>query len=53
MGKLCVELASVSTLGISMTPWPQGVDMGCTELPPDPLAPMCDESKMKFKIRVA
>ncbi|QIT35957.1 TrbL/VirB6 family protein [Wolbachia endosymbiont of Brugia pahangi] len=49
MGRLCVELASISTLGISMTPWPQGVDVGCTELPPDPLAPMCDESKMKFK----
>ncbi|MDM8335537.1 TrbL/VirB6 family protein [Wolbachia pipientis] len=49
MGRLCVELDSVSTLGIKMTPWPQGVDMGCTELPPDPLAPMCEGSKMKFK----
>ncbi len=49
MGRLCVELGSVSMLGIEMTPWPQGVDMGCTELPPDPLAPMCKESVMKFK----
>ncbi|WCR57948.1 TrbL/VirB6 family protein [Wolbachia endosymbiont of Ctenocephalides felis wCfeJ] len=49
MGRLCVELESVSVLGISMTPWPQGVNIGCTELPPDPMAPMCDESKMKFK----
>ncbi|WP_341812020.1 type IV secretion system protein [Wolbachia endosymbiont (group A) of Conops quadrifasciatus] len=49
MGRLCVELASVRMLGIEMTPWPQGVDMGCTELPPDPLAPMCEESVMKFK----
>lgn len=49
MGRLCVELASVSMLSIEMTPWPQGVDMGCTELPPDPLAPMCKESVMKFK----
>lgn len=32
-----------------MTPWPQGVDMGCTELPPDPLAPMCEKSVMIFK----
>jgi type IV secretion system protein VirB6 len=51
MGRLCVELESVSTLGIKMTPWPQGVDMGCTELPPDPIAPMCEESKMKFKTK--
>ncbi|NUY39235.1 conjugal transfer protein TraH [Wolbachia endosymbiont of Litomosoides brasiliensis] len=51
MGRLCVELASISAFGISMTPWPQGVNVGCTELPPDPLAPMCDESKMKFKNR--
>ncbi|WP_265021198.1 TrbL/VirB6 family protein [Wolbachia endosymbiont (group A) of Icerya purchasi] len=49
MGRLCVELASVSMLGIEMTPWPQGVDMGCTELPPDPLAPMCEKSVMIFK----
>ncbi|MGL9779023.1 MAG: type IV secretion system protein, partial [Wolbachia sp.] len=49
MGRLCVELAEISTLGIKMTPWPQGVDMGCTELPPDPLAPMCEESVMIFK----
>ncbi|WP_264735683.1 TrbL/VirB6 family protein [Wolbachia endosymbiont (group A) of Rhinocyllus conicus] len=49
MGRLCVELGSVSMLGIEMTPWPQGVDMGCTELPPDPLAPMCEKSMMTFK----
>lgn len=49
MGRLCVELASVRMLGIEMTPWPQEVDMGCTELPPDPLAPMCEESVMIFK----
>ncbi len=49
MGRLCVELASVKMLGIEMTPWPQGVDMGCTELPPDPLAPMCEKSVMIFK----
>ncbi|WP_341807814.1 type IV secretion system protein [Wolbachia endosymbiont (group E) of Neria commutata] len=49
MGRLCVELANISTLGINMTPWPQGIDIGCTELPPDPLAPMCPGSKMKFK----
>ncbi|MDR2831714.1 MAG: type IV secretion system protein [Rickettsiales bacterium] len=49
MGRLCIELAKISTLGIKMTPWPQGVDMGCTELPPDPLAPMCENSVMKFK----
>ncbi len=49
MGRLCVELESVSTLGIKMTPWPQGVDMGCTELPPDPIAPMCEKSVMIFK----
>ncbi|WP_264339081.1 TrbL/VirB6 family protein [Wolbachia endosymbiont (group A) of Cydia splendana] len=48
-GRLCVELANVSMLGIEMTPWPQGVDMGCTELPPDPLAPMCEKSVMIFK----
>ncbi len=48
-GRLCVELASVSMLGIEMTPWPQGVDMGGTELPPDPLAPMCEKSVMIFK----
>lgn len=41
MGRLFVELGSVSMLGIEMTPWPQGVVMGCTELTPDPLAPMC------------
>ncbi|MCM1002010.1 TrbL/VirB6 family protein [Wolbachia pipientis] len=51
MGRLCVELASVKMLGIEMTPWPQGVDMGCTELPPEPMAPMCKESKMKFKTK--
>ncbi|MDD9336586.1 MAG: type IV secretion system protein [Wolbachia sp.] len=49
MGRLCVELASINYLGITMIPWPQGVDMGCTDLPPDPLAPMCDKSKMIFK----
>lgn len=49
MGRLCVELASVSMFGIEMTPWPQGVDMGCTELPPGPLAPMCEKSMMIFK----
>ncbi|WP_253302089.1 TrbL/VirB6 family protein [Wolbachia endosymbiont of Psylliodes chrysocephala] len=49
MGRLCVELASVRMLGIEMTPWPQGVDMGCTELPLDPLAPMCEKSMMIFK----
>lgn len=49
MGRLCVELSSVSILGIPMTPWPQGVDMGCTELLPDPLAPMCEKSVMIFK----
>ncbi|WP_265033369.1 TrbL/VirB6 family protein [Wolbachia endosymbiont (group A) of Sicus ferrugineus] len=49
MGRLCVELGSVSMLGIEMTPWPQGVNMGCTELPPDPLAPMCEKSVMIFK----
>ncbi|MDR3132311.1 MAG: type IV secretion system protein [Rickettsiales bacterium] len=49
MGRLCVELESVSTLGIKMTPWPQGVDMGCTELPSDPIAPMCEKSVMLFK----
>ncbi|MGL9717177.1 MAG: type IV secretion system protein [Wolbachia sp.] len=49
MGRLCVELESVSTLGIKMTPWPQGVDIGCTELPPDPIAPMCEKSVMLFK----
>ncbi|MDR2978657.1 MAG: type IV secretion system protein [Rickettsiales bacterium] len=49
MGRLCVELESVSTLGIKMTPWPQGVDMGCTELPSDPPAPMCEKSVMIFK----
>ncbi|MFP3029851.1 MAG: conjugal transfer protein TraH, partial [Wolbachia sp.] len=48
-GRLCVELASVSMLGIEMIPWPQGVDMGCTELPPDPIAPMCEKSVMIFK----
>ncbi|QKX02073.1 TrbL/VirB6 family protein [Wolbachia endosymbiont of Dirofilaria (Dirofilaria) immitis] len=49
-GRLCVELAEVNTLGIRMTPWPQGVDIGCTELPPDLIAPMCKESKIKFNI---
>ncbi|APR98358.1 TrbL/VirB6 family protein [Wolbachia endosymbiont of Folsomia candida] len=49
MDKLCVELAKIETLGISMTPWPQGIDMGCTDLPPDPLAPMCPKSIMIFK----
>lgn len=49
MGRLCVELTEIKTLGITMTPWPQGVDMGCTELPPDPLAPMCEQSIMIFK----
>ncbi|QKX01382.1 conjugal transfer protein TraH [Wolbachia endosymbiont of Cruorifilaria tuberocauda] len=46
--RLCVELAEINTLGIKMTPWPQGVDIGCTELPPDPIAPMCDKSMIKF-----
>ncbi len=49
MGRLCVELAEISTFGIRMTPWPQGVDMGCTEFPPDPIAPMCEKSVMMFK----
>ena len=49
MGRLCVELAEISTFGIRMTPWPQGVDMGCTEFPPDPIAPMCEKSVMIFK----
>lgn len=49
IGRLCVELAKISTLGITMTPWPQGIDMGCTELPPDPIAPMCEKSVMIFK----
>ncbi len=46
MGRLCVELAEVRAAG---TPWPQGIDIGCTELPPDPLAPMCEKSMMIFK----
>ncbi|MGL9732475.1 MAG: type IV secretion system protein [Wolbachia sp.] len=49
MSRLCVELESVSTFDIKMTPWPQGVDIGCTELPPDPIAPMCEKSVMIFK----
>ncbi len=49
MGRLCVELAEISTFGIRMTPWPQGVDMGCTEFPPAPIAPMCEKSVMIFK----
>ncbi|MBV0899772.1 MAG: type IV secretion system protein [Wolbachia endosymbiont of Fragariocoptes setiger] len=49
--KLCVELKSVSWLKIKMTPWPSGVDMGCTYLPPDPGAPMCEKSKMKFSYK--
>ncbi len=49
MGRLCVELAEISTFGIRMPPWPQGVDMGCTEFPPDPIAPMCEKSVMIFK----
>ena len=48
-GELCVELESVSWMGISMSPWPKGVNMGCTNLPPDPKAPMCDKSKIIFK----
>jgi type IV secretion system protein VirB6 len=51
MGRLCVELAKISTFGIPMNPWPQGVDIGCTELSPDSLAPMCEKSKMKFRDR--
>lgn len=50
IGRLCVELAEINTLGIQMTPWPQGVNIGCTELPPDPIAPMCEKSKIKFSI---
>lgn len=46
MGRLCVELAEVRAAGTS---WPQGVDIGCIELPPDPLAPMCEKSVMIFK----
>lgn len=45
-GSLYVELANTRGVG---TPWPQGVDIGCTELPPDPLAPMCETSRMLFK----
>jgi len=48
MGKLCVELDTVSWMGINMTPWPKGVNIGCTELLPDPQAPMCDKSVMIF-----
>lgn len=47
--RLCVELDSVSWLNINMTPWPSGVDIGCTYLPPDPGAPMCKYSVMEFK----
>lgn len=46
MGRLCVELAEVRAAG---TAWPQGIDIGCTGLPPDPLAPMCEKSVMIFK----
>lgn len=46
MGRLCVELAEVRAAG---TAWPQGIDIGCTELPPDPIAPMCEKSVMIFK----
>ncbi|AZU37284.1 conjugal transfer protein TraH [Wolbachia endosymbiont of Bemisia tabaci] len=46
MGRLCVELAEVRAAG---TAWPQGIDIGCTELPPYPLAPMCEKSVMIFK----
>ncbi|MFT4314430.1 MAG: type IV secretion system protein [Wolbachia pipientis] len=46
MGRLCVELAEVRAAG---TAWPQGIDIGCTELPPDPIAPMCEKSVMLFK----
>ncbi len=49
-GRLCIELAEVNTLGIRIIPWPQGVDIGCTELPPDLIAPMCEKSKIKFSI---
>ncbi|MDG7055973.1 MAG: type IV secretion system protein [Wolbachia endosymbiont of Meromenopon meropis] len=49
MSRLCVELENVSILGIKMTPWPQGIDIGCVELPPDPIAPMCEKSVMIFK----
>lgn len=50
MGRLCVELAEVRAAGIA---WPQGIDIGCTELPPDPLAPMCEKSVMLFKNKVS
>ncbi|UIP91264.1 type IV secretion system protein [Wolbachia pipientis] len=46
VGRLCVELAEVRAAG---TAWPQGIDIGCTELPPDPIAPMCEKSVMIFK----
>lgn len=46
MGRLCVELAEVKAAG---TAWPQGIDIGCTELPPDPIAPMCEQSVILFK----
>ncbi|WP_265022593.1 TrbL/VirB6 family protein [Wolbachia endosymbiont (group B) of Ischnura elegans] len=46
MGRLCVELAEVRAAG---TAWPQGIDIGCTELPPDPIAPMCEQSVILFK----
>nr|WP_253299764.1 hypothetical protein [Wolbachia endosymbiont of Chironomus riparius] len=48
-GKLCVELAKISWIGIEMNPWPQGVNIGCTDLPSEPSAPMCEKSVMKFK----
>ncbi|MFP3022664.1 MAG: type IV secretion system protein [Wolbachia sp.] len=46
MGRLCVELAEVRAAG---TAWPQGIDIGCTELPPDPIVPMCEQSVILFK----
>lgn len=46
MGRLCVELAEVRAAGAA---WPQGIDIGCTELPPDPIAPMCEQSVILFK----
>ncbi|OCA06962.1 TrbL/VirB6 family protein [Wolbachia endosymbiont of Trichogramma pretiosum] len=46
MSRLCVELAGVRGAG---TAWPQGIDIGCTQLPPDPIAPMCEQSVMLFK----
>ncbi|MDN5248046.1 MAG: type IV secretion system protein [Wolbachia endosymbiont of Tyrophagus putrescentiae] len=46
VGRLCVELDSIKGVG---TVWPRGVNIGCTDLPPEPQAPMCEKSIMKFK----